>query len=75
MHELIHASFVDTHAAVYPVDLAAVPSGHSQQGGDLILRGGVVLFGNVLAVNGVRVRRLVYERERRSTFVRKQLMS
>jgi hypothetical protein len=55
-HELIDPTFVNAHPAVYPINLAAVLRGLGQKCRDLIFRRGMVLFGKILAVNGVRVR-------------------
>src|SRR4030095_10497337 len=68
-HKLTHAAFVNTHTAVYPVDLATVLRGKRQQGRDLVLGCGVVFFGDVLAVHRVRMRHLLSESQARSAFV------
>src|SRR5437773_6867435 len=62
-HELVDAALVDTHATVDPVQLATALFGSCEQGRDLILRGGAILLGHILAVDRVRVRRLPHERQ------------
>src|SRR5438132_7040207 len=67
-YELAHATFVNTHAAVHPIDPATILRGKRQQGSDLILGRGVVFFGNVLAVHRVRMRRLLGKSQAGSAF-------
>lgn len=57
-NELVHAALVNAHPAVDPIDLSAVLLGAREESCDQVLGGRVVLLGDLLAVDGVRVRRL-----------------
>src|SRR5271154_5701644 len=63
--EFADATLIDAHAAIHPVDLAALRCGEREQGRDLILGRGMVFFGEVLAVHRVRMRRLPSESQTR----------
>src|SRR5262249_10169439 len=71
--EFVYTTLIDTHPTVHPIDIASIPGGLCQKSRNLILRGWMVFFRDIFAMNGVWVWHLAYECKCRCSLVCKNI--